>query len=105
MDERHLNIIYGASLEFGKNWMRPIIELAQERIPDLAEPELTTICSYVEAVRNDINELVLENYDELVNDKVSQDKIKDIIRQRYAWMNEDNVSRGFSQGMYYAWHG
>jgi hypothetical protein len=103
VNEQYLNILYDAALEFGENFMRPVKELAQELLPELREPELTAICSYIEKVRDNVNELVYINYIKYEHHEISQDEIKNIIRQRYLWMDENNISRGFAQGMYYAW--
>ena len=103
MDENMLNIMYKASLEFGLNWRRPLKELAGERLPDLEEPGLSEICTYIAQVRSDIEKLMLDNYTDINDGSVDPDKIFDEIRARYKWMNESNVSHGYSQGMYYAW--
>jgi hypothetical protein len=72
-------------------------------LPELRDPELTGLCSYVEKVRDDIRELVYSNCDKYEKHEISQDEIKNIIRKRYLWMDENNISRGLAQGMYYAW--
>jgi hypothetical protein len=103
-DAQCLNILYDAALAaFSENFMQPVKEFARELLPELREPGLTEICAYLEKVRDDINKLVYNNYEKYEKHEISQDEIKSIIRQKYPWMDESNLSRGLSQGMYYAW--
>ena len=105
MDEFDLNIIYDASLEFGENWRRPITELTRERLPNIDESLLLEMSNYIEEVREDIEQLVYDNYADIIAKKISEKEVKDKILGSYPWMNNENVNHGFSQGMYYAWHG
>ena len=100
-----LNILYAASLEFGEDWRRPLPELAKERLSHLNETEITEAAALIYDVRNNIEQLMFDNYTKINERTVSKDQIKKEIQTRYPWMNEENVDHGFSQGMYYAWHG
>ncbi len=102
----NLNILFDASLEFGSNWMRPIKELAQERLPELTEEESSEISLYIEQVRSDINGFISDKYDyRIQNTVIAAAEIKQWIKENYTWMNKKNISHAYSQGMYYAWHG
>jgi len=105
MDENKLNKLYNASLQFGKNWMRPLPELACERFPNLSEIERDALCKCVDIARESVNEYVLKHYD---NEKgLSISKVEAVlwIQCNFPWMSKKNISHGISQGLYYAWHG
>ena len=63
MDEQILNTVYSSSLEFGKNFHRPIIEIIEELYPDISNDEKISIVSYIEQTRNDIENYFYSNYD------------------------------------------
>jgi|GEM_PF-463433 len=105
-DNRDLNLLYDKSLEFGEHWLRPLAEWARELWPEWDIEKQAEISRYIEKARKEINDYINANYD-LSPDKstISREEIKNWIRKNYPWMTEENVSRGYSQGMYYAWHG
>ena len=105
MDKNTLNIMYAASLEFGPNWRKSLKELANEQLPELAEPELSEICVYISQVRADIEAIMLENYAGIIDGAIESGKVVNKIKTRYDWIDEKNISHGYSQGMYYAWRG
>lgn len=107
MDEQILNTVYSASLEFGENFHRPIIEIIEEFYSDISNDEKISIASYIEQIRNDIENYFYSNYDyknETANMEL-QHHGKQWIKNKYHWMNIENINRSVSQGMYYAWHG
>ncbi len=105
MNEKHLNILYKASLEFGVNWRRPLTELADERLPKLSQIEHNQLCEYVENARKNIEKYVEEHFDYEKGLSIPEVEAIQWIQQNYSWMNKKNISHGISQGMYYAWHG
>jgi hypothetical protein len=94
-----LNLLYHASLEFGENWLRPLTEWAAELFPEMGAAERGEISAYIEHTRGEIENYVAEHC------PAARESVKRWIHKQYPWMDEDNVSRGYSQGMYYAWHG
>ena len=107
MDEQILNTVYSSSLEFGKNFHRPIIEIIEELYPDISNDEKISIVSYIEQTRNDIENYFYSNYDYKSEDanKELQHRGKQWIKNKYHWMNTENINRSANQGMYYAWRG
>ena len=54
MDDTYLNILYDAALEFGANWRRALVELANERLPNLNQSDCEELCFLVEKAREGI---------------------------------------------------
>jgi len=101
-----LNLLYDKSLEFGKHWLRPLVEWARELWPQRDIEKQTEISQYIEKVRDEINEYIYDKYDRSVDKlTVSDENVKTWIRKNYPWMSEENISHAYSQGMYYAWRG
>jgi hypothetical protein len=96
-----LNLLYHASLEFGENWRRSLHEWAAELFSDMEAEELVDISSYIETARDEIERYVAAQYDL----QTAKGTILQWICQKYPWMDQDNAAHGYSQGMYYAWHG
>ena len=105
MDEKKLNKLYDASLQFGKNWMRPLPELAIKRFPNLTETERDSMCRCVDIARDSINEYVQRHYDYEKGLNIAKEEAVLWIQQKFPWMSKKNISHGISQGLYYAWHG
>lgn len=107
MNEEILNMVYSASLEFGEHFHRPVIEIVEELYPRIDSDEKTSIAEYIEQTRDTIEQYFYDGYDcgnENAN-KELQRRGKQWIKNKYSWMNCENVDRAASQGMYYAWHG
>ena len=49
-------MILDEALEFGPNWRRPIVELASERCPSIAESDRTAISKEIEVERDEIED-------------------------------------------------
>jgi hypothetical protein len=96
-----LNLLYHASLEFGENFRRPLKEWSGELFPEMGAKERAEISAYIETVRSEIEDYVAEQYPL----QTTQESVLRWIHERYPWMDQDNAMRGFSQGMYFAWHG
>ena len=105
MEEKHLNKLYKASLQFGANWMRPLPELAKEMLPRLNESERECLCKCVDIARRSINEYIEKQYEYEKGLTLPEDEVVMWISQNFPWMNKRNISHGISQGLYYAWHG
>lgn len=107
MNEEILNKVYSASLEFGENFHKPIIDIVAELYPYIPDDEKTAIADYVGQTRDAIEQYFYDKYD-YKNEKANkelQHQGKQWIENKYCWMNSENVNRAVAQGMYYAWHG
>ena len=101
-----MNLLYSKALEFGEHWLRPLIEWAQELWSDWDRERQIEISEYVKTVRSEINEYIASQYNYKIGAlSVPDENVKKWIKQNYPWMTEENIIRGFSQGMYYAWRG
>ena len=105
MDEKWLNILYEAALEFGINWRRPLKELASERLPNLQQSDREELCLSVGKAREAIEKYVENHYEYKKGLTVPEEEAFLWIKQNYPWMSRRNIARGISQGLYYAWHG
>ncbi|UTC74712.1 hypothetical protein E4O03_10990 [Treponema sp. OMZ 792] len=107
MNEEILNSVYNASLEFGENFRKHIIEIIEDLYPNISSDEKNSIAAYIEQTRENIEKYFYDHYDyknETVN-KYLHEQGKQWIKETYTWMNSKNINRAASQGMYYAWHG
>ncbi len=107
MNEEILNSVYNASLEFGENSHKPIIEIIEELYPNISVNEKIFIAAYIEQTRDDIEKYFYDRYD-YKNETANKDLYeqgKQWIKETYTWMNRKNTNRAAAQGMYYAWHG
>ena len=98
MNEEILNTIYSASLEFGENFHKSILEIDEEK---------TSTAYYIEKTRDSIERYFCNQYD-CKNENVDSELRKQgekWIKDNYPWLNSENVNRALSQGMYYAWRG
>jgi len=100
-----LNRLYAASLEFGANWRRPVLELAALHLGHLSGDEQAAISSRVSQCRQEI-EARIEATHVTVNGSWNaelDDALEQWICERFPWMNPDNRRHAISQGRYYAW--
>ena len=107
MNEEILNTIYSASLEFGENFHKSILEIVEELYPYISDEEKTSTANYIEQTRDSIERYFCNQYD-CKNKNVDSELRKQgekWIKDNYPWLNSENVNRALSQGMYYAWRG
>lgn len=101
-----LNVVYDASLEFGKNWLRPVAELAAQRLPGRSPEFYAAVAGVVEACRSEVEQHVAQEHRRL-NGKWSRRDAAAVdawMSGRFPWMNGRNRKRALSQGQYYAHH-
>lgn len=96
------NRIYARSLEWGQNWLKPIIQIVKEEYPSLADAEQEQISKYIENTREEIEHCVYDLNRSTNGYWVSAETVSDWIQSNYAWMNHENISHATSQAMYYA---
>ncbi|CAB4704174.1 MAG: hypothetical protein F2667_05795 [Actinobacteria bacterium] len=101
------NILFAASLEFGKNWMRPISDLAAERIGNEPSEVQETLSAEIESTRAGINEWIQQRWDSVNGKWRTPDTAaaSSWVVASYPWMDKRNIKRAISQGCYYAHHG
>ncbi len=97
-----LNVGLSFAREFGEHWLEPIQSRLAETFPDLNSIQLDEYNSLCKSVMKFGNELVCS----MVEKDGEAIKYKDweaMILRSYPWINKENRSHLFSQGMYYAW--
>ncbi len=95
-----LNTSLELALEWGKNWLQPIQSRLAKQFPHLSQQELDNynhlaqeIMHYGWAIIKDMN---------FIDDPNASAAFKSKVLERYPSINQDNLSRLFSQGCYYA---
>lgn len=104
MNEDMLNSLFAKSLEWGDNAGRPIIEVATELFPHWEGASLKEMSIYIKTVKTQIRNYFYDRYDCKNGKKNSclQKEGYEWIKANYQWMNNENITRAISQGMYYA---
>jgi hypothetical protein len=104
--ETDLNKLFGAALEFGSNWRRPVGELAAEHLPDQPRDDREAFAALVEDC-----ESAIEAHVEAMHLRVGgawtraeEQRADAWIAAHFPWMTQANRRRALSQGQYYAWH-
>lgn len=107
MNKELLNLIYHASMGFGKDFGKPVIELIEELCPELPNGRKETLATTIEQTKKAIEQYFFDSYDRKSEEanQTLQEQGKQWIKEQYPWMEEDNVNRAANQGMYFAWHG
>jgi len=105
--------IYNAGLDFamewGENFLQPIQGRLSKKFPELSKEELdecNKICQAVMSAGHNFVYKQLETaYDSgtKVNQTDLYENMKKDLLAHYKWINEENLNRLFSQGMYYSW--
>lgn len=90
------------ALEFGANYRSPIHERLALQFPELLPQDLDQIDKLCSEVRDYSNQLIYTTAG-LHDEKACKSLWGEQLNTRYQWINEVNLGRLFSQGMYYAW--
>lgn len=101
------NDLYHAALAFGSDWRRPLTDLADEKLPDVAREDRAALAASVDECRSAIEEHIATVH-AAHHGRWRQSDVEELrawIRERYPWMSPRNTERAISQGQYYAWHG
>jgi hypothetical protein len=96
-----LNIGLDELLQWGPRLGQPYQPRLLERLPELSEEEAQRI----ERACLEAQRFVYEHAARVYRDELEQTQAKKMILERFAWINAENLSHAFSQGMYYEWHG
>lgn len=103
-DKNVLNKALSLSLEWGKEWLKPIQNRLMYIIPRLSGNDIEKISEYIIGVRDDIFEKIYNDHFDSESQTFDSDVVR-ITKEKYPWINKNNLSRLDSQGRYYAWHG
>ncbi|MGH3459477.1 hypothetical protein [Aeromicrobium sp.] len=104
--EKDLNRLFSAALQFGKNWMRPVPDLAAERLAHRSQKERAVMATLIEKCRSGINAHIEEVHIRLAGawDKSAARDVDAWIAGKYPWMSRRHRRHAIRQGQYYAWH-
>lgn len=108
MNADDLNILYEASIEWGKHYDRDLEEWSKELFPKMSTEARAEIAAYIGTVKEEIYDYIWKNYtfDEVnTNGNQVQAGVKEWIRSGYPWMNEENIANVTNKGMYWVWKG
>jgi len=102
-----LNRVYELSLEFGKNWRRPVLTIVQEVSPNWGIEKQKRISAYIEKTRSRVETYISERYVSDQSEMISalQRQGEDWMKAEFPWMNAETILHGINQAIYYAWHG
>jgi hypothetical protein len=95
------------AMEFGSNWLQPIQSRLSEKYINLSNDELNHFDKVCRKAMNDGHKFIYNRLAKLYEKqkKISQshleEEFKDFITNRYNWMSNKNISRLFSQSLYY----
>ena len=100
MDSDTLNLCLSLAMEWGDDWLKPIQSRLKKFRPDLTPAQRRECNSIAQSAMKTGHELVLEYIKpDLESDF---DGWSTALRNQFPWISEDNLSRCFSQGVYYA---
>lgn len=88
-------------MEFGKNWLQSIQERLGKRYPKLNTSKLdqyNRICQSAMKLGHDSMFKLAEKNGFEANIK----ELTKIVREKYPWVTDKNISKLYSQGMYYS---
>ncbi len=89
-------------MEWGEDWLQPIQERLSKRVPALSRDQLDEINNICQAAMRFGHDTVYALAEVSGKDTKKSD-FDSAMLARYPWVDSNNISRLFSQGMYYAW--
>lgn len=100
-DTRLLNEGLCLAMEWGENWLKPIQPRLCELHPELSRETLNEIDLFCRKAMQEAHELVKEM---ITNQglNVNHEAYSRNLRERHPWINDENIARLHSQGMYYS---
>ena len=90
------------AMEWGEHWLKPIQARLGSKYPTLAPAELDELNALCQAAMRFGHSTVYDMASVSGKDTKYED-FEPVMTQRYPWVDSRNLSRLFSQGMYYAW--
>jgi hypothetical protein len=102
-DNDILNQGLALALEWGQSWLEPIQKRLGRIYPHLTTEELDSYNKLCKEVADYGNDLIYElDEDPFKNNEKCFHLWKTAMLDKYPWINEENLSRSFSQSCYYA---
>lgn len=106
--EEILNNGYRMALEFGKNWLQPVNERLRKKYPKLSAEEIQEFSDTCHNIRKEGNQFIYNRLRQLteLQQKITEHELNieltDWMGEHYPWVNNANIKRTISQGIYYA---
>lgn len=97
-----LNAGLRLAMDWGDQWLRPIQQRLSEIYTHLSDESLNQCNTECQATMKFGNELIMQ-IAKLNDGDIDRVVWRERIRTRATWINEDNLSSLYSQGMYYAY--
>ena len=102
-DEKILNKGLDLAMEWGENRLQPIQEHLKKLLKIFQQKQLDEYNRICRSVMDEGQKMVYEMAEKTGCNGVRIDEWKVKMLQSYPWINDDNISHLYSQGMYYAW--
>jgi len=104
LNKEILNEGLGLSMEFGENWLMDIDNRLHEKYPKLTETELKNCDQLCRKINKYAHSFFCNNHitDEKGITFIHFSKFEDFMKLKYNWIHNDNLSKLYSQGCYYA---
>ena len=92
------------SMEFGDNWLVKINDRLSKKHPKLTKSELNSCEKLCRTVNKFAHDYVHKNPVKIENKItfIEFSFFKDLIKDKYEWINDENLSKLYSQSCYYA---
>ena len=86
------------SLEWGEWWLKPINSRIQAQHHNISDDEAETLNKMAKEVQDFCFDLFQQEFDK----KITLEEAQRLMKKKYPWLEERNLVRLQSQGMYYA---
>ena len=97
MDTAILNTAMMLAMEWGPDLMKPTQDRLRKRFPKLSDQALNDYDATARAAMNFGHAYMYDH------PSSSSEQLATAIRVRFPWVSDENLSRVYSQGCYYAW--
>ncbi len=101
MDAHEHNIALSVYMEWGPEMRIPVAQRISERLPHLSSPQVAELEEWAERVHRRALVVVEPVYGE----QRTREEALAQLQSEFQIISDENLSRLFNQGMYYAWHG
>lgn len=103
-ESKILNAGLSLAMEFGADWLKPIQSRLAREYPELTRAELDAYEGECRSAMEFGHAEVQKSWRAAGGSQGEAVRVfREAMLGRYAWIEEENVSRLFSQGSYYAW--
>ena len=105
MNTTILNEGLSLAMEWGEQWLCPIQERLATAHPELSREELDRYDELCRAAMHHAHALVAKCWRsaDTRDEQLVFARFAELLGKTYPWISPENVSRAWSQGMYYAW--